>query len=173
MNSPTIFFAEMHDAVKLIDRAIEASFSQLTENITRLQEKLQNQPPNMHYYSNPYSNQYGDYGYATGVLIYWGVVLVLALTMVLYGVCIWKGMRGNFDLQRAITGEPVNKLSFTNPLAPQQPPQNMGMSTLQQPTNMSSRRSSTSEIMTTADDNLGNRRESTVPFGGPLGSPTK
>ena len=66
-----------------------------------------------------------------------------------------------------------NKLSFTNPLAPQQPPQNMGMSTLQQPTNMSSRRSSTSEIMTTADDNLGNRRESTIPFGGPLGSPTK
>ena len=135
----------MHDAVKLIDRAIEASFSQLTENITRLQEKLQNQPPNMHYYSNPYSNQYGDYGYATGVLCYWAVIIVIALTMILYGICIWKGMRGNFDLQRQLTGEQPVKLNFTNPLNPKQ-------NHLQSPQmSMSSRRSSTSEVMTVDD----------------------
>ena len=36
--------------------------------------------------NNPYQNEYGDYGYATGVIVYWGVIIVLILTCMLYGV---------------------------------------------------------------------------------------
>ena len=48
--------------------------------------------------------------------VYWGVIIVLILTMCLYGVCIWKGMRGNWDLQRRVTDEPNPKLNFANPM---------------------------------------------------------
>ena len=148
----------MHEVVKLIDSTLDATFSKLAHNITKLQEKLEKTPEQFVGYPNPYSNQYGDYGYATGVLMYWAVILVIALTMIVYGICIWKGMRGNFDLQRQLTGEPAVKLNFNNPLAPKQ----ATASHLQSPQMaMSSRRSSTSEVMT-LDDNVTSRKDSTV-----------
>ena len=31
-------------------------------------------------------------------------------------VCIWKGMRGNWDMERRMTDEPNPKLAFVNPI---------------------------------------------------------
>ena len=148
-------FSEMHEAVKLIENSLDATFTRLAQNISILQDQLE-KTPKMYAYPNPYSNQYGDYGYATGVLCYWAVIIVIALTMILYGICIWKGMRGNFDLQRQLTGEQPVKLNFANPLNPKQ-------NHLQSPQmSMSSRRSSTSEVMT-IDDTIRNTKPAEMP----------
>ena len=106
-------FAEMHEMADLIDKTIAIRLEQLHRNISIINDHIQRTRVKSY---SPYVNEYGDYGYATGVIVYWGVVIVLALTCVLYGVCIWKGMRGNWDLQRRITDEPNPKLAFTNPL---------------------------------------------------------
>ena len=72
----------MHEAVKLIENSLDATFTRLAQNISILQDKLE-KTPQMYAYPNPYSNQYGDYGYATGVLCYWAVIIVIAAVVLL------------------------------------------------------------------------------------------
>merc|ERR1719495_667053 len=56
------------------------------------------------------------YEWATGVLVYIGVIVILILTMTAYCVCLYRGMKGQYDMNLALRGQPINTLELRNPL---------------------------------------------------------
>merc|ERR1711974_43729 len=54
--------------------------------------------------------------YATGILVYGACFTIFVIVMSVYCVCLYKGMKGKYDVNVALGGEPKSVLKFRNPL---------------------------------------------------------
>merc|ERR1719317_1850422 len=80
---------------------MERNMAKVSQNISIIQDQIQKEH---------------RYEWATGVLVYAGVLIILALTMGAYCVCLYRGMKGQYDMNLALRGQTINTLHFTNPL---------------------------------------------------------
>ena len=82
-----------------LDHVLERNMHRVSHNITLIQAQI----------AQEHRSEW-----ATGVLVYGGCFVVFCVTMMIYMVCIYKGMKGKYDMNMALTGNPINELSFKN-----------------------------------------------------------
>ena len=100
-SDPSICFSDVRGIVAALDHVMERNMAKVSQNISIIQDQIQKEH---------------RYEWATGVLVYAGVLIILVLTMGAYCVCLYRGMKGQYDMNLALRGQTINTLSFTNPL---------------------------------------------------------
>ena len=93
------YFSDAQGIVAALDHVLERNMHRVSHNITLIQAQI----------AQEHRSEW-----ATGVLVYGGCFVVFCVTMMIYMVCIYKGMKGKYDMNMALTGNPINELSFKN-----------------------------------------------------------
>ena len=93
--------SDVQGVVAALDHVMERNMAKVSHNISVIQDAIAKEH---------------RYEWATGVLVYIGVIVILVLTMTAYCVCLYRGMKGQYDMNLALRGQPLNTLELRNPL---------------------------------------------------------
>lgn len=84
-----------------LDHVLERNMEMVSQNISTIQTQI----------ARDHAAEY-----ATGILVYGACFTIFVIVMSVYCVCLYKGMKGKYDVNVALGGEPKSVLKFRNPL---------------------------------------------------------
>jgi len=87
--------------VAALDHVLERNMEMVSQNISTIQTQI----------ARDHAAEY-----ATGILVYGACFTIFVIIMSVYCICLYKGMKGKYDVNVALGGEPKSVLKFRNPL---------------------------------------------------------